>query len=363
MAERSLALYTRAIDRPVQGREQTDELPHLWTDRLVSQRDRLRHVGPGRLDRLRGRGVPTRHSSGPSSWAATSSTRPGATATARASGSSGDWCRAHPDKRLYRRPPRSRPRTSPGRRGGASRSTTAFPPTTSASTPRRAWRTWASPPIDLQQFHVWEDAWARDERWQRAVDDLKRQGLVRAIGVSVNRWEPANVLETLRTGLIDAVQVIYNIFDQAPEDELFPLCRERNIAVIARVPFDEGTLTGTLTKETRWPEGDWRNTLLRAREPDRQRRPGRGPATARSPGNDHARAGPAVDPRGADRLDDHPRNEDASSTSRPTSPSATASGSIRRSCGSSRNHRWDRHADGVVAIDGRRLLSDRRCYR
>jgi aryl-alcohol dehydrogenase-like predicted oxidoreductase len=116
--------------------------------------------------------------------------------------------------------------------------------------------------IDLQQFHVWEDAWARDERWQREVDDLKRQGLVRAFGVSVNRWEPANVLETLQTGLIDSVQVIYNIFDQAPEDELFPLCRELDIAVIARVPFDEGTLTGTLTKDTRWPEGDWRNTYF-----------------------------------------------------------------------------------------------------
>ena len=54
--------------------------------------------------------------------------------------------------------------------------------------------------IDLQQFHVWEDAWAPDERWQRAVDDLKRAGLIRAVGVSINRWEPANVVETLRTG-------------------------------------------------------------------------------------------------------------------------------------------------------------------
>jgi aryl-alcohol dehydrogenase-like predicted oxidoreductase len=118
------------------------------------------------------------------------------------------------------------------------------------------------PAIDLMQFHVWEDAWARDERWQRATEDLKSQGLVRAWGVSVNRWEPWNVLETIRTGRIDAVQVIYNIFDQAPEDVLFPLCRERNVAVIARVPFDEGTLTGTLTRETRWPEGDWRNTYF-----------------------------------------------------------------------------------------------------
>jgi aryl-alcohol dehydrogenase-like predicted oxidoreductase len=116
--------------------------------------------------------------------------------------------------------------------------------------------------MDLQQFHVWEDGWANDERWQRAVEDLKRQGKVGAFGVSVNRWEPDNVLDTLRTGLIDAVQVIYNIFDQNPEDHLFPLARELDIAIIARVPFDEGTLTGTLTKDSRWPEGDWRNSYF-----------------------------------------------------------------------------------------------------
>src|SRR5262249_44325047 len=80
--------------------------------------------------------------------------------------------------------------------------------------------------------------------------------------VSVNRWEPENGLRTLRTGLIDAVQVIYNIFEQAPEDELFPACRELNVAVIARVPFDEGALTGTLTKDSRWPAGDWRNSYF-----------------------------------------------------------------------------------------------------
>ena len=113
--------------------------------------------------------------------------------------------------------------------------------------------------VDLLQFHVWEDDWADDERWQRAASDLKDEGLVRAWGISVNRWEPWNGLRTLRTGMIDAVQVIYNIFDQAPEDELFPLCSELSIGVIARVPFDEGSLTGTLTKDSRWPKGDWRN--------------------------------------------------------------------------------------------------------
>ena len=113
--------------------------------------------------------------------------------------------------------------------------------------------------LDLQQFHVWTDAWADDERWQRTVSALKSEGLVKAVGISVNRWEPANVLRALRTGLIDAVQVVYNIFDQAPEDELFPLCQELGVAIIARVPFDEGSLTGTMTVNDTWPKGDWRN--------------------------------------------------------------------------------------------------------
>lgn len=116
--------------------------------------------------------------------------------------------------------------------------------------------------IDLQQFHVWEDSWAKHEDWQRAVEKLKKDGKIRFIGVSVNRWEPDSVLETLGTGLIDAVQVIYNIFDQSPEDQLFPLCRKLNIGVIARVPFDEGSLTGMLTKETTFPKDDWRSTYF-----------------------------------------------------------------------------------------------------
>jgi aryl-alcohol dehydrogenase-like predicted oxidoreductase len=115
------------------------------------------------------------------------------------------------------------------------------------------------PAIDLQQLHVWSDAWAADEGWQRALDDLKRQKLVRAVGISVNRWEPVNVIRALQTGIVDSVQVVYNVFDQNPEDELFPYCAAHDIAVIARVPFDEGSLTGALTRESRWPEGDWRN--------------------------------------------------------------------------------------------------------
>lgn len=148
----------------------------------------------------------------------------------------------------------------PSRRGSALED--CFPPDHIREYTERSLENLGVTTFDLQQFHVWEDAWAADERWQKTVESLKSQGLVKSFGVSVNRWEPANVLETLRTGLIDSVQVIYNIFDQAPEDELFPICRDLGVAVIARVPFDEGTLTGTLTRESRWPEGDWRNTYF-----------------------------------------------------------------------------------------------------
>jgi aryl-alcohol dehydrogenase-like predicted oxidoreductase len=112
--------------------------------------------------------------------------------------------------------------------------------------------------IDLMQFHTWNDDWAKNEEWQRAVQDLLSEGKVGSFGISVNRWEPSNCIEAIKTGLIDSIQVIYNIFDQNPEDELFPLCKELDIAIIARVPFDEGTLTGTITKNTVFEAGDWR---------------------------------------------------------------------------------------------------------
>jgi len=112
--------------------------------------------------------------------------------------------------------------------------------------------------FDLLQLHTWNDDWADEDGWSNMLDSLKRQGLIRATGISINRWEPWNAVRAVRSGKIDSVQVIYNIFDQNPEDDLFPACEEMNVAVIARVPFDEGTLTGTITKETTFPADDWR---------------------------------------------------------------------------------------------------------
>jgi aryl-alcohol dehydrogenase-like predicted oxidoreductase len=112
--------------------------------------------------------------------------------------------------------------------------------------------------VDLLQFHVWDDSWAGEPEFRTTVEKLKSDGKIRFFGLSLNRWEPENGIKALRTGLVDVVQVIYNIFDQAPEDKLFPVCRELNVGVIARVPLDEGSLGGKMTLETHFPESDWR---------------------------------------------------------------------------------------------------------
>jgi len=122
--------------------------------------------------------------------------------------------------------------------------------------------------IDVQQLHVWNPEWIHEEDWRRAFEDLKRSGKVRFVGVSINDHQPDSALELIETGLIDTVQVIYNIFDQSPERRLFPLCQQRNIGVIARVPFDEGALTGQITAQSQFDPRDFRSFYFRG---DRKR--------------------------------------------------------------------------------------------
>jgi aryl-alcohol dehydrogenase-like predicted oxidoreductase len=117
--------------------------------------------------------------------------------------------------------------------------------------------------IDLLQLHVWNPDWTERDEWRRAFEVLKKSGKVRAVGVSINDHQPDSGIGIVETGLIDTVQVIYNIFDQTAEAKLFPACVKHNIGVIARVPFDEGSLTGRITPETVFPEGDFRNHYFR----------------------------------------------------------------------------------------------------
>jgi aryl-alcohol dehydrogenase-like predicted oxidoreductase len=113
--------------------------------------------------------------------------------------------------------------------------------------------------IDILQYHVWDDSWTDDPEFRITVEKLKAEGLIRHFGLSLNRWEPENGMTAMQTGLVDTVQVIYNIFDQSPEDKLFPLCRKLDVGVIARVPLDEGSLGGNMTRDTTFPPDDWRS--------------------------------------------------------------------------------------------------------
>lgn len=173
----------------------------------------------------------------------------------------GDLVRANPGRRLYtatKIPPKNF--QWPSRREFTLED--CFPPDHIQEYVEKSLNNAGLGSFDLMQLHTWEDSWLADDRWHRQLSDLKDQGLIHAIGISINRWEPWNGVQAVRSNLIDAVQVIYNVFDQNPEDELFPACQEHNVAVIARVPFDEGSLTGTLTLDSTWPEDDWRSTYF-----------------------------------------------------------------------------------------------------
>jgi aryl-alcohol dehydrogenase-like predicted oxidoreductase len=173
----------------------------------------------------------------------------------RSDGLLGETLRRNPGKRLYaasKVPPKNRRWPAQGELADA------FPAGHVLQHAEMVRKKLGVDTIDLLQYHVWDDSWTDAPDFRRAVETLKQRNLVRAFGLSLNRWEPWNGLKAIRTGLVDSVQVIYNIFDQSPEDELFPACRELNVGVIARVPLDEGGLTGRLTLATQFPAGDWR---------------------------------------------------------------------------------------------------------
>jgi aryl-alcohol dehydrogenase-like predicted oxidoreductase len=113
--------------------------------------------------------------------------------------------------------------------------------------------------FDVLQLHVWSDEWIGRGDWLETVESLKREGLIRFFGVSINDLQPENGLALVRSGVVDTVQVIYNVFHQQPEEQLLPACAEHDVGVIVRVALDEGGLTGRLTAGTEFPPGDWRS--------------------------------------------------------------------------------------------------------
>lgn len=119
--------------------------------------------------------------------------------------------------------------------------------------------------IDVQQLHVWDSSWLEQAEWFDALSQLREEGKIAHFGVSINDHEPDSALELVRSGKIDSVQVIFNVFDQSPLDRLFPLCAESRVGVIVRVPFDEGGLTGKIRPDTVFPARDWRNLYFQGK--------------------------------------------------------------------------------------------------
>ena len=169
----------------------------------------------------------------------------------------GEFARAHRDK-VYiatKVPPKSY--TWPARPGAALRD--SFPGPWIIECAEKSLRNLGLPRIDLLQLHVWADAWSDDDEWREAMQKLRSQGKVRLLGISINSHDPKSAVRVARAGAVDALQVFYNIFDQSPEDELLPACVEHGVGVLARVPFDEGSLTGKLREDSTFPPGDFRS--------------------------------------------------------------------------------------------------------
>ena len=139
----------------------------------------------------------------------------------------------------------------------------AFPADWVRSCTERSLRNLGLDTIDVQQFHVWSDEWVGRGTWLEGIEAMKAEGKIRAFGVSINDHQPSNAIRLIESGAVDTVQVIYNVFDQSPEDELLPACEQHGIGVLARVPFDEGALTGTIGADTEFPDGDFRNRYFR----------------------------------------------------------------------------------------------------
>jgi aryl-alcohol dehydrogenase-like predicted oxidoreductase len=138
----------------------------------------------------------------------------------------------------------------------------AFPPDWIELCAERSLRNLATDSLQILQFHVWHDNWLKDPLWPEVADTftrLKKAGKIRFIGASINSDDPNSALELVRSGFVDQLQILFNMFDQRAADKLFGLCKEKKVGVVVRCPFDEGGLTGQLTPNTKFEPGDFRS--------------------------------------------------------------------------------------------------------
>lgn len=149
----------------------------------------------------------------------------------------------------------------------------AFPADWIVSCTERSLKLLKTDRVDIQQIHCWSERWLEETEWLETLSRLRDQGKIRHFGVSVCDWEPYDSVSLVESDEIRSIQVIYNIFEQRPEEKLLPAAEEHGVGIIVRVPFEEGLLTGAITAETQFEENDWRANWLpveRRKEADRR---------------------------------------------------------------------------------------------
>lgn len=119
--------------------------------------------------------------------------------------------------------------------------------------------------IDLLQLHSWMPDGIANLDWLETLNQLRVAGKVEHIGVSLRDYRPGEGVDLARLGLVASEQVVFNLFEQRPDHELFAAGAETGTAFIARVPFDSGSLIGHWTPDTyaQWQPGSVPHTLFR----------------------------------------------------------------------------------------------------
>lgn len=119
--------------------------------------------------------------------------------------------------------------------------------------------------IDLLQLHCWMPGGMQDRGWLDALHELRAEGKIDRIGVSLRDYRADEGVALAESGLVDSIQVIHNVFEQKPEHDLFPAAAASQTAIIARVVLDSGSLSGAWTPDSYdgWADGSVLKTMFR----------------------------------------------------------------------------------------------------
>ncbi len=116
--------------------------------------------------------------------------------------------------------------------------------------------------LDVLLLHTWTRAWNDNPSALKILQQMKSEGIIKQIGISTPEHDQNCVIQLMRDGMVDVLQVIYNIFEQEPAAQLLPVALETGTGIIVRVAFDEGVLTGKYRGNESFGPGDFRSNYF-----------------------------------------------------------------------------------------------------